>query len=199
MQLIDFAKIDSLLAYKFLTGVVIPRPIAWVTTLSDNGTVNAAPFSFFNVFGSEPPLAILGTGMRADGSLKDTAHNLRERGLAVIHLVDEDMAAAMSATSASLPAGHSELPLAGLEAEDSPGFAVPAIKGTRVRLRAKLIEQRAYGENLVNILELTSAEIADDLWNPARGHVSPDHAPIGRLAGSGYCRTRDRFAIERPA
>lgn len=199
MHTIDFSELPSLDAYKFLTGVIIPRPIAWVTTLSDNGSVNAAPFSFFNVFGSKPPIAIIGTGRKPDGSLKDTTHNLHERKLAVIHLVEEAHGEAMSATSAALPHGTSELPHAGLELEDSPGFAVPSIKGTRVRLRAKLIEQREYGQNLVNVLELLSADIADGLWDPQRGHVSPDFAPIGRLAGNGYCRSSDRLEIQRPA
>jgi flavin reductase (DIM6/NTAB) family NADH-FMN oxidoreductase RutF len=198
MHRIDFSTLPTRDTYKFLTGVVIPRPIAWVTTLSDNGEVNAAPFSFFNVFGSNPPLVVIGTGRRPEGELKDTAHNLKVRKLAVIHLVEESFGEAMSATSTALPHGQSEIAYAGLELEPSANFEVPFIKGTRVRLQAKLIDQPTYGHNLLNVLELIRAEIAPELWDPETGYVSPEHAPIGRLAGNGYCRSSDRFDMERP-
>ena len=198
MHQIDFSQLPTRDAYKFLTGVVIPRPIAWVTTLSDNGEVNAAPFSFFNVFGSNPPIVVIGTGRRPEGALKDTAHNLKERKLAVIHLVEPDFGPAMSATATALPHGESEITHAKLELEPSEDFEVPSIKGTLLRLQARLMDQPVYGQNLLNVLELIRAEIAPGLWDAERGYVSADFAPIGRLAGNGYCTSSDRFEMERP-
>ncbi|MDG2123814.1 MAG: flavin reductase family protein, partial [Verrucomicrobiales bacterium] len=101
------------LAYKLLTTVVTPRPIALVTTVSANGTVNAAPFSFFNVFGSEPPIVALAPGDRSPGIPKDTAANIRNNGEFVVHIVDPPIAEKMVACASSLPADESELPLAG--------------------------------------------------------------------------------------
>ena len=197
MQQIDLSKKSPEECYKLLTGLIVPRPIAWVTTLSDNGEINAAPFSYFNVFGSNPPMVIIGTGAKADGTLKDTAHNLKERKEAVIHLVEEDLAGQMSATSTPLPHGESEIPHAGLALEDSPGFQVPSIKGTRARLHARLIDQPVYGNNFLNVLEIVSVVLSEDLYDSATGLLPEAFAPIGRLSGNGYCRSTDHFQIKR--
>ena len=95
-------------AYAILAGLVTPRPIAWVTTLNEDGSVNAAPFSFFNVFGAEPPLVIFAPGDRDDGSPKDTARNCRRTGEFVVNLVNEPLAQVMNRTSATIPYGVSE-------------------------------------------------------------------------------------------
>jgi flavin reductase (DIM6/NTAB) family NADH-FMN oxidoreductase RutF len=197
MQMIDLTSKSPVECYKLLTGLIVPRPIAWVTTLSDNGEVNAAPFSYFNVLGSNPPMVIIGTGRRPDGSLKDTAHNLKERKEAVIHLVEEDLAEQMSATSAGLPHGESEIPHAGLALEDSPDFSVPSIKGTRARLHARLIDQPVYGENFLNVLEIIAIILDNEIYDAATGRILDAHAPVGRLAGDSYCRSKDRFLIKR--
>src|ERR1700739_910850 len=89
--------------YKLLCGVVVPRPIALVTTLDANGKVNAAPFSFFNVFSEDPPLVVLGLQHKADLSPKDTTRNIHRSGQFVVHMVDEALAAAMNVARSTFP------------------------------------------------------------------------------------------------
>src|SRR5476651_2644248 len=96
-------------AYALLASLVTPRPIAWVTTISPEGQVNAAPFSFFNVLGANPPIVGFCPGDREDGTPKDTARNVRSTHEFVVNLVDEALAEAMNQTSASLPYGKSEV------------------------------------------------------------------------------------------
>src|SRR5579872_4989328 len=96
-------------AYAILASLVTPRPIAWVTTLGPDGTVNAAPFSFFNLLGAEPPILGFCPGDRDDGTPKDTARNIRLNHEFVVNLVDESTAQAMNATAASVPYGQSEI------------------------------------------------------------------------------------------
>src|ERR1700745_1055085 len=114
-------------AYAMLVSLVTPRPIAWVTTLNENGAVNAAPFSFFNAFGADPPIIGFAPGDRADGSPKDTARNIRRTHQFVVNLVDEATAEAMNRTAASLPYGISELESAGLTAVASTVVRPPRI------------------------------------------------------------------------
>ena len=112
-------------AYAILAGLVTPRPIAWVTTLNEDGSVNAAPFSFFNVFGAEPPLVIFAPGDRDDGSPKDTARNCRRTGEFVVNLVDEPLAQVMNRTSTTVPYGVSETEQESLETTASSAVAPP--------------------------------------------------------------------------
>ena len=97
--------------YRILASLITPRPIAWVTTQDCEGNINAAPFSFFNVFGSKPPLVAFAPGNKDRKTPKDTARNIRETREFVIHMVDEPLGKVMVATSASLPHGESEIDL----------------------------------------------------------------------------------------
>jgi flavin reductase (DIM6/NTAB) family NADH-FMN oxidoreductase RutF len=106
---IGFDALDPALRYKLLVGVVVPRPIAFVTTLGADGQVNAAPFSFFNVFSEEPPLVVLGLQSKPDNSPKDTTANIRRSGEFVVNLVDEDLAEAMNLCAVDFPPEVSEL------------------------------------------------------------------------------------------
>jgi flavin reductase (DIM6/NTAB) family NADH-FMN oxidoreductase RutF len=103
MSGISFRELDPHDRYKLLCGVVVPRPIALVTTLDENGAVNAAPFSFFNVFSEDPPLVVLGLQHKADLSPKDTTRNIRRSGQFVVHLVDEALAAVMNDCAIDFP------------------------------------------------------------------------------------------------
>src|ERR1700741_299854 len=100
--------------YKLLCAVVIPRPIALVTTLDENGAVNAAPFSFFNVFSENPPLIVLGLQHRPDHSPKDTTRNIHRNGEFVVHMVDEALSVAMNDCAVDFPSGDSEVAATGL-------------------------------------------------------------------------------------
>src|SRR5215212_6965795 len=111
---LDLEGIHADRAYHILASLVVPRPIAWVTTVSAEGALNAAPFSFFNVLGAEPPIVGFCPGDREDGTPKDTALNVRATHEFVVNLVDESVAEAMNQTSASVPYGVNELEAAGL-------------------------------------------------------------------------------------
>ena len=115
MSGISFRELDPHDRYKLLCGVVVPRPIALVTTLDENGSVNAAPFSFFNVFSEDPPLLVLGLQHKADLSPKDTTRNIHRSGQFVVHLVDEALAAAMNDCAIDFPSGDSEVEATGLK------------------------------------------------------------------------------------
>ena len=93
-------------SYAVLVALVVPRPIGWVTTINAEGVVNAAPFSFFNVLGSSPPIVGFCPGDRQDGTPKDTARNIRLMHQFVVNLVDEDVAESMNRTAASVPYGR---------------------------------------------------------------------------------------------
>ncbi len=124
-------------AYPILASLVTPRPIAWVTTVSPDGLVNAAPFSFFNVLGANPPIVGFCPGDRPDGTPKDTALNVRSGHEFVVNLVDDALAEAMNLTAASLPYGEDELQLAGLTAAPSSVVRPPRIAESPASLEVR--------------------------------------------------------------
>src|SRR5690242_13551355 len=124
-------------AYGMLSSLVTPRPIAWVTTLGPDGVVNAAPFSFFNLLGADPPILGFCPGDRDDGTPKDTARNVRLNHEFVVNLVDEKVAEAMNRTAASLPYGASELEHAGLTTAPSSLVKPPRIAEAPASLECK--------------------------------------------------------------
>jgi flavin reductase (DIM6/NTAB) family NADH-FMN oxidoreductase RutF len=188
------------LAYKLLAGLVVPRPIALVTTLDAQGNVNAAPFSFFNVMGTEPPMAVLAPGDRDDGTPKDTAANLMQNGEAVIHLCDEPVAQAMVQCARSLPPGQSEITFAGLRTRPAELVRPPIIVDCPVALEARVMDIRRYGENRLVVLELLLAHVREGVAHPDTWHVNyANYVPIGRLnSPDGYVRTVERFTLASP-
>ena len=196
----DLAAHPGAPAYRLLAALVVPRPIALVTTVDAAGRVNAAPFSFFNVMGAEPAMVVLAPADRDDGTPKDTAANLLANGEAVVHLVDEPLAARMVACAAPLPPGVSELELAGLGTAPSERVRPPRIAECPVALECRVLDIRRYGENRLVVLEALLAHVRAGLADPASWRVRvADHAPIGRMESpDGYVRTRDRFRLPFP-
>ena len=127
MTAIDLDALTAQDRYKLLCGVVVPRPIAWVTTVSAAGVVNAAPYSFFNLFGKDPALVILGLENRADGSRKDTARNIEETGEFVVNILTPDLTGAMVDTAAAYPADVGEPKALGLALAASTRVAPPRL------------------------------------------------------------------------
>lgn len=182
--------------YKLLTNLVVPRPIAWVTSLGPEGVVNLAPFSFFNAVGSDPVYLAISVGAYDDGRPKDTARNVRARGEFVVNLVTEELFDAMNLSAADFPADRSELELAGLHAAPSSRIAVPRVAEARVSMECRLHSTQALGGNTLIIGEVVMFHVADELVGP-RMHIE-NFAPIGRLGSpSVYCRTTDRFDVPR--
>ena len=182
--------------YKILTNVVVPRPIAWVTSLNESGVVNLAPFSFFNAVGSDPPYVVVSVGLRDDGTPKDTARNIQSRGEFVVNLVTEALIGEMNMTAADFPPDQSELTAADLHTARSTCVEVPLLAEAQVSLECRLFQAHALGTNTLFIGEIVMFHVADHLLGP-RLRIS-HFAPIGRLGSpSMYCRTNDRFELSR--
>jgi flavin reductase (DIM6/NTAB) family NADH-FMN oxidoreductase RutF len=193
------AELSAAERYKLLGGLVVPRPIALVTSHSPGGRVNAAPFSFFNVFAEEPPLVMLGLGISPLGGAKDTTVNIRETGEFVVHLVDEPIAEAMNLCAIDFPPEISEVEVAGFDLVPSDAVAPPRIAQAPVSLECRrFVTLQPARERYLVIGEVIMAHVKDGIVDPATLHVDRDaYAPIGRLFGGGYVRTRDRFEMPR--
>ncbi|MBC8128335.1 MAG: flavin reductase family protein [Gloeobacteraceae cyanobacterium ES-bin-144] len=187
-------------AYSILAGLITPRPIAWVTTLNEDGSVNAAPFSFFNMFGDEPPLVIFAPGNRDDGSPKDTARNCQRSGEFVINLVDETLANAMVKTSASLPYGVSETEHELLETVPSSVVAPPIIAKAPAALECKVHSIQQIGKNRIILGIVHRVHVREKFFDQATLRVRGEmFHPIGRMSVPDcYCKTNDLFEIARP-
>lgn len=186
--------------YAILASLITPRPIAWVTTVDENGVVNAAPFSFFNALGTDPPIIGFAPGDRDDGSPKDTARNIRQTHEFVVNLVDEETAEAMNRTSASLPYGVSELMGAGLTAIASSVVKPPRIAEAPASLECNEWGTLQIGGNRIVIGLVRRVHVRDTLIDPDKLRIRSEHFHvIGRMASPDwYCRTRDRFEMVRP-
>jgi flavin reductase (DIM6/NTAB) family NADH-FMN oxidoreductase RutF len=187
-------------AYAILAGLVTPRPIAWVTTLNEDGSVNAAPFSFFNVFGANPPLVIFAPGDRDDGSPKDTARNCRRTGEFVVNLVDEPLAQVMNRTSATLPYGVSETDRESLEMAVSSVVAPPRIATAPAALECKVHAIQEIGENRLVLGIVHRVQVREEFFDPQTLRVRGDlFHPIGRMSvPNWYCKTDALFEMVRP-
>jgi len=182
--------------YKVLTNLVVPRPIAWVTSQSQNGIVNLAPFSFFNAVGTDPIYIIISIGFNEAGEAKDTAKNIRANGEFVVNMVTEDLLEAMNISAAGFPAEQSELEASHLHTVPSVHIKTPRVAEAKASMECKLFNEQMLGANTLFIGEVVMFHIADHLIGPNL-HIN-NFAPIGRLGSpSVYCRTTDRFEIER--
>jgi flavin reductase (DIM6/NTAB) family NADH-FMN oxidoreductase RutF len=186
--------------YPLLASLVTPRPIAFVTTISPDGKVNAAPFSFFNLLGAEPPILGICPGDREDGTPKDTARNIRLTHEFVVNLVDEAIAEAMNKCAASLPYGENELVHAGLHACASSLVKPPRIAESPASLECKEWGTVQIGDNRLIIGLIKRLHLRDDLFDIENKRVRSEKLHvIGRMASPNwYCRTRDRFEMVRP-
>jgi len=187
-------------AYPILASLVTPRPIALVTTLSADGKINAAPFSFFNVLGANPPLVAFTPGDREDGTPKDTARNVRSTHEFVVNLVDEAIAEKMNLCAAGLPYGENELTHAGLTAAPSSVVKPPRIAEAPASLECVEWGTLQIGGNRVVIGIVKRIHLRDEFFDVQKRRVLGDKMfLIGRMASPHwYCKTRDRFEMVRP-
>lgn len=191
--------------YKFLIGCVVPRPIAWVTTLSlDGKVVNAAPFSFYNGASNELPLLTIAS-LRTSGSIKDTARNILDREEAVVHVVDQSVAQDMNATCTSLPPEESELTLTHQSLEDSCTISVPRIKGTKAHFETVLYQYIPIKNNADEIitdfffLRVTDYYLDESVLDKSKDYIITKNLdPVARLAGNQYVKLGEEFTLIRP-
>jgi len=193
----ELARLPVQERYKLLIGLVIPRPIGWVSTWSENGVANCAPFSFFNVISEEPPLCILSFNRRSDGAMKHTLKNIRRTGEYVVNLVDESTANAMHLSSKELPETESEFEATGLTPVPANRVKHPRIAEAAASLECKVERRIEFGpERELVIGEILLIHAREGIVDPKTKRVSEqNYHPIGRLYASRYCTTRQRFDL----
>ena len=183
--------------YKLLIGLVIPRPIAWISTRSENGVANCAPFSFFNVFSEEPPLCVIGINPRSDGAMKHSLKNIRRTREFVVNLVDEATANAMHVSSYEFAEEESEFQRTGLSEARALLVQHPRIAEAAASLECRverLIE--VSGTRQLVVGEMLVVHARDGIIDPQTKRISEErYRPIGRLFANRYCTTRQRFDL----
>ncbi|MBH5319759.1 flavin reductase family protein [Paenibacillus sp. GSMTC-2017] len=189
--------------YKLLIGSIIPRPIAFVSTLSEEGVLNAAPFSFFNIVTADPPMIAVSV-QRRNGEQKDTARNAISRGQFVAHIADELYIEAINETAANLPPNVSEVEVAGLKAIASTVIDVPGIAEAKIRMECVLEQALPLGGSEGSpscdllIGRVVHFHIDDALYEKGRIDAI-GLRPVSRLAGNDYSKLGDIFTVVRPS
>ena len=186
-------------AYRLLVSIVVPRPIAWVSSMGADGTVNLAPFSFFNVVGDSPPTIMVSIGRRG-GKPKDTLRNVLETGEFVVHIVEPALAEAMNRTSGDWPYGANEFAVADLAAAPSQEVRPPRLAAAPVALEARLtqvipVQDTRYTMILGRVLRY---HIRPDLLDPAGLVNATRLRPVARLGGDDYTTVEQVFTMSRP-
>jgi len=196
MTEVNFDAITSYQRYKLMASLIVPRPIALVTTLGPTGVVNAAPFSMFNMIGEDPPILMLSINRLSNGRLKDTAANILRSGEFVVHMSDEPMAEQMHACGEAFPSDVSELAAVGLTPAPSHGVAPPRIAEAPIAFECVLHEKLETPSRYVFIGRIQWLWARDGLIDTEAWRVNlRDYRPIARFGASFYTRTDDRFAL----
>lgn len=196
-----FADLPPRERYKMLCAAVIPRPVAWITSVSPDGVVNAAPFSFFNVFAEDPALVIIGMNRKADGAIKDTVANIEAAGAFTVNIADTPLADKMVATAASFPPHISEPEAVGLRLEPGVSVPVPRLAEAPVSLECMLSELRAIGpERHLVMGEVTMLLARDGLFDPHTRRIDEAQVdPVARLYGTMYAPLGPTYSLAIPA
>jgi flavin reductase (DIM6/NTAB) family NADH-FMN oxidoreductase RutF len=206
MLSIDPAQCEQRQVYKLMTGIIVPRPIALVSTMDRAGIANLAPFSFFNGVGSVPPSILFCPTVRAPVGLaqeirKDTLRNVEETGEFVVNVVNDALAAQANATSAEVPPEVDEFELSGLTPIASEAVRPPRVAESPAQMECKLLQvvytSRKPGGGVVVLGEVVRFHIREDLFEDFRVDPAGLDA-VGRMAGNTWVRTRDRIELIRP-
>lgn len=186
-------------AYQILSSLITPRPIAWVSTLNEDGTVNVAPFSFFNCFGSRPPMIVFAPGDKEPGVPKDTARNIKRQKQFVIHTVDRAMLDLMNQSAATLPYQVAELSAEHFIASET--IEVPRIAAAPAAFECSEHSCIEIGQNRLVIGIVHKVHVQDGIANSDDAKINQEnYAPIGRMASPNwYCETDQLFQLDRPS
>jgi len=200
--LVEVTSANIVEVYQLLVGIVTPRPIAWVTTLSPAGVVNLAPFSFFNAFGANPPIVVFSPTLRRDGSKKDTLINLESLGEFVLNAATAPLAEIVNLTSKEIPPSESEVSLAQLTAVPSLRVQPPRIAESPVNMECQVRQIIPCGTgpiaaNLV-IGEVLAMHIADEVLDDKHRIDPRKLRTVARMGGDYWCHSSDLFAQKRP-
>jgi flavin reductase (DIM6/NTAB) family NADH-FMN oxidoreductase RutF len=199
---LDFTALPPREVYDWMIRTILPRPIAWVSTISGDGKTNLAPFSFFQGVTSNPPTLLFVPVNKRDGTKKDTVRNIEEVGEFVVNLVSFALAEKMNATSAMLPYGDSEFEKFDIAAAPSERVRPPRVSSASVNFECTLDRIVCIGEGplaanvifgRILLVHVSDSVIASD------GKADPEKLDlIGRMGGETYTRTTDRFDLKRP-
>ena len=194
-----FSELKPIERYKLLCGIVVPRPIALVTSLDEHGRVNAAPFSFFNVFSENPAQIVLGLQHKAPGQPKDTTRNLARAKSFVVNMVDEALAETMNLCATDFPSEMSETEVLGIVTAPSNFVEPPRIAAAPFALECRKSMSLAFNETRELLIgEVLAVHARPGLTDARNQHTDPKrYRPIGRLAGNSYCRQGEIFEMRR--
>lgn len=183
--------------YRLLIGCVVPRPIAWVASLSATGVANLAPFSFFTIASDDPPLLLFCPLRRPDGTPKDTLRNVQATGEFVIHIVSEPLAAAMNQTAAEYPYGVDEFAQAGVTPVPSLRVRPPRVAEAPVAFECRTHQIVELERSAVVIGRVLLIHLRDEIERDGYIQLAALQ-PIARLAGNSYARVTETFELARP-
>jgi flavin reductase (DIM6/NTAB) family NADH-FMN oxidoreductase RutF len=202
-MLLDFTKLPPRVVYGWMTSVIAPRPIAWVSTISADGRTNLAPFSFFQGVTSNPPTLMFVPVNNRDGQPKDTVRNLRQVPEFVVNVVPYALAEPMNASAATLPYGESEFEKFNIATTPSTKVRPPRVAAAPVAFECALHQIVDIGEGplaahvvfgRIHLVHVSDAVLGAD------GRIDSGKLDvIGRMSGDWYCRTTERFTLKRPA
>lgn len=186
--------------YKLLTGTILPRPIAWVSTINENGEPNLAPFSYFTAVCTRPMTLLFCAGIYPSGEKKDTWRNIEQIGEFVVNLTNEESAEQMNLSATPLPYGQSEFEWAGVTPQPSEMVRPPRVAEAPVSFECVLQQvvsiSEGPGGGAAIFGEVQCIHIRDDIYQD--GYVDlAAYRPIGRLMGSGYAHINDTFEMAR--
>jgi flavin reductase (DIM6/NTAB) family NADH-FMN oxidoreductase RutF len=206
MRVLDPAQIAANDIYKLMIGMIVPRPIAFVSSVDAAGVRNLAPFSYFTACSSNPPVVCFCTTVRAGAQPhKDTLRNIQATGEFVVNIVSEEFAAQMNMCSADVPPEVDEFALSGLTPLASDLVKPPRVAESKVQMECRLhrivpVSDKPGGGILV-LGEVLRFHVLESLFDDRKGgyKINPDRLlAIGRMGGPTYTRTRDRFEMQRP-
>jgi flavin reductase (DIM6/NTAB) family NADH-FMN oxidoreductase RutF len=193
---IDFAAISAYQRYKLMASLIVPRPIALVTTQNEQGVVNAAPFSMFNMLGEDPPIVMISVNLLEGGAQKDTARNIVNNGEFVVHIADEAIAEKMHGCGVQYPPDVSEIDMVSFTTAPSRAVKPPRIVDAPAAFECRLWEKLETPSRQIFIGNVLYLHARDDLVDLERYRVRlQNYFPVGRFGASFYIRTRDRFAL----
>lgn len=196
----EISKMTPSQCYKLLSSLIVPRPIAFITTVDTDGKVNAAPFSYFNIMGSDPPIVAIGIGkdnLRKNG-LKDSAHNIQQTREFVINIVNESIIKQVNITSIDFPPGFDEAEIAGFTKTSSTKIRPPRILEAPANLECVHSSTIEIGNTRITLGEVVHLHVSNEFVDKNNNILTELIQPVGRMHGRGfYTRTRDLFNLPR--
>jgi len=189
---LDLDALEERERYFLLTSVVVPRPIAWVSTLDAQGTRNLAPYSYFNACSATPPIVHF-----TSTTSRDSLANVKATGEFVVNVVSEDLAPAMRVSSAALYSGEDEFEVAGLQTVPSRAVAPPRVAGAKIALECRLRQLLEMGEGTMVFGDVLHVHVERSVWRD--GRVDPELLrPVGRLSAPYFTTVSDVYSLELP-